>query len=804
MRCLTFPTGPIFGADGKIVPGGILVGYEPSTDNLKPWYLDEALTTNAPNPLQAGSDGRVTQVYLDTGKYEVKEFRPTSPLSVIPDDMTDFPQNDEWELVSSWIVDGGVAAVDQRIEKVDFVADLYQLGRLDADWVLVMNYDTYGDCFPRYFYHVYGIPPSSDNGSTIVSANDGGMWVLQKCYEPLDCRLFGVKSDGTDMFARLVAACNWCGSFGQTLFVPRGTYTLGASGTINAYCDVMFGGTVGFSPKDGANVTFALHGNYRIEQTSAFKVGNDGDFTLDLTGAIGGTDGDSRWWEIGQHAMQYCCGNVPLHVEGDDGSVVAPLQAHYVAVDVTDGVLALTGTGTIDKLTSSGGSVKTALGLNLTLGEAWTSAFGSRIDHPWLISPINLYVDADVELGSAGALRVYWTDATLHPRGGLLNVETAGQNLSLDIGRVSCEAPVFGSRPDSGCPYAYAVAAQTGALKACHFDRRDGIAMLNLADNNYFVADLGGLDFNVAYSGLAASGIKKARNGSITNAQFTRAFDIAFENVSISGQYIQMNDGTLSADTCDISLSNSSNAISLAVGANLVLRDCTVNAAVYADLGDHSTPTTNHAVSASGCHFKKACTFCQCALSLLHDVFDERFRLDYPQKTIIKGCEFTGTGLAFWVDHANSGFGYDPDVTNNAPAPISADLGATTARWPQTEGYIAHTVTSDDIEATTTTWDTRWGTAQDDGGVNQSHCIPVVVSCMRTLGVPIMIPWAIGANGELKIRTGACSSNHSVTVTGAALSPSLYYSEVSPIYPSQEQKLAIGDTILIHFVRRFA
>ena len=96
MRCLTFPTGPIFGTDGKIVPGGILVGYEPSTDNLKPWFLDEALTTNAPNPLQAGSDGRVAQVYLDYGKYEVREFRPTSPLSVIPDDMTDFPQNDEW------------------------------------------------------------------------------------------------------------------------------------------------------------------------------------------------------------------------------------------------------------------------------------------------------------------------------------------------------------------------------------------------------------------------------------------------------------------------------------------------------------------------------------------------------------------------------------------------------------------------------------------------------------------------------------------------------------------------------------
>lgn len=800
MRCLTFPTGPIFGADGKIVPGGILVGYEPSTDNLKPWFLDEALTTNAPNPLQAGSDGRVAQVYLDYGKYEVREFRPTSPLSVIPDDMTDFPQNDEWELVTSWIVDGGFAAIDQRIEKVDFVADLYQMGRADADWVLVMNYDTYGDCFPRYFYHAMGIPPSSDNGSTLVSANDGGMWVLQKGYEPLDCRVFGVKSDGTDMFARLVAACNWCNSFGQTLFVPRGTYTLGTSGTINAFCDVVFGGTVGFSPKDGANVTLALHGSYRAEQTSAFKVGNDGDFILDLTNAIGGTDGDSRWWGNCQYAMQYCCGNVPLHVEGDDGSVAAPLQAHYAAVDVTDGVLALTGTGTIDKLTSSGGSVKTTYPLSLTLGEAWTSAFGGRIDLPWLISPINLYVDADVELGSAGALPVYWTDVTLHPRGGLLNLETAGQNLSLDIGRISCEAPVFGSRPDSGHTYAYAVTAETGALKACHFDRRDGVAMLNLADNNYFVADLGGLDFNVAYSGIAGAGIKTARNGSITNAQFTRAFDIAFENVSISGQYIWMSDGTLSADTCSISLSNASNGISLAVGANLVLRDCTVNAVVNTDLGDTSTPTTNHAVSASGCHFKKACTFRQCALSLLHDVFDVRFLLDYPQKTVIKGCEYTGTALAFWVDHANSVYGYDPDVTNNTPAPASADLNANTARWPQTEGHIIHTVTADDLLAATTTWDTRWGTAQDDGGVNASHCTPYVISCMRTVGVPIMIPWSIGANGELKIETGACSSNHSVT--GATLSPSLYYSEVSPIYPDSEQQLVIGDTICIQFIRR--
>lgn len=774
MRCLTFPTGPIFGTDGKIVPGGILVGYEPSTDNLKPWFLDEALTTNAPNPLQAGSDGRVAQVYLDYGKYEVREFRPTSPLSVIPDDMTDFPQNDEWELVTSWIVDGGTAAVDQRIEKVDFVADLYQLGSADADWVLVMNYDTYGDCFPRYFYHATGIPPSSDNGSTIVSANDGGMWVLQKGYEPLDCRVFGVKSDGTDMVARLVAACNWCHSFGQTLFVPRGTYTLGVSGTINAFCDVAFGGTVGFSPKDGANVRLALHGNYRVEQTSRFKVGNDGDFILDLTGAIGGTDGDSRWWGNGQYAMQYCCGNVPLHVEGDDGSVAAPLQAHYVAVDVTDGVLALTGTGTIDKLTSSGGSVKTTYPLSLTLGEAWTSAFGGRIDLPWLISPINLYVDADVELGSAGALPVYWTDATLHPRGGLLNVETAGRNLSLDIGNISCEAPVFGCRPDSGHTYAYAVTAQTGVLKACHFDRRDGVAMLNLAENNYFVADLGGLNFNVASSGLAGANIKTARNGSITDALFTRAFDIAFENVSISGNYVWMSAGTLSADTCSFSLTNASSGISLAVGANLVLRDCTVNAVVNAAVGDTSTPTTNHAVSASGCHFKKTCTFRQCALSLLHDVFDVRFLLDYPQKTIIKGCEYTGTALAFWVDHANSVYGYDPDVTNNTPAPMSGDLNPNTARWPQTEGYISHIVTAADLLAPTTTWDTRWGTAQDDGGMNASHCAPYVISCMRTQGEPIMIPWEIGPNGELKIKTGACSS-----------------------------KLAFGNNICLHFARRY-
>ena len=475
---------------------------------------------------------------------------------------------------------------------------------------------------------------------------------------------------------------------------------------------MVFGGTVGFAPKDGANVTLALHGNYRVEQTSRFKVGNDGDFTLDLTGAIGGTDGDSRWWGNGQYAMQFCCGNVPLHVDGDDGSVAAPLQAHYVAVDVTDGVLALTGTGTIDKLTSSGGSIKTDATLSLTLGEAWTSAFGGEILYTNNIIPSELYVDANVKLRSYGSSTTDWSGCTLHPRGGIIRAEYSPYGRTLAIARVSSVAPVFGGF-DNAHASGYDVTAEKGVLKAAHFSNKDGKAIANLANNNDGEALLDGLTFDCTWDSGIDAAVQSIYNGTIQAADLTiPGLTLVRVNVSCLSLTLPSDAAQTIFDACNIVATNG-----FTIGSSILVsaRNSTFACPINTTLDDSTIPpSTQHRIEASGCLFTNSIAYlCACDVKFVNCTFDQTILFKYPKHLIIKGCEYRGNNHLAW--RVAQGFwnysGFGAAIYGNTPSP-ELDTDNTSPRWPQSKGAICHVVTGGEDDSGHT-WVTKWGTLSE-------------------------------------------------------------------------------------------
>lgn len=232
MRQLTFPTGPVFGRDGAIEPGAILLAYDPQSDVLKEWYTDYRWHDSAhlAGVVHVGSDGRIPETYLGDGLYRIRLFRPTRPGATVPDSLADFPtENDDWQEIATWLEDGseGGAGGAGGSKTVETVAELEDVSADDAEWVQVRGYHTGGDCPTRWFRFSSEPGLASDAGSVFLTRgttdSQDSHWVLAP-QQIIDARWFGVFADGTDVTTNMLRFSEYCAEHTTAeAFIPGAT-----------------------------------------------------------------------------------------------------------------------------------------------------------------------------------------------------------------------------------------------------------------------------------------------------------------------------------------------------------------------------------------------------------------------------------------------------------------------------------------------------------------------------------------------------------------------------------------------------
>lgn len=686
MKTITFPRGPIFGADGKISPNGILLGYEPDTDNLKQWFYDAEHTTLAPNPIQAASDGRIPEVYLGEGKYRIKQYAPASEQSIIPDDMTDFPVGDDWTFICEWICEGENIVKGTKTLSVDYVRNLADVAASDAAWVQVMNYSRQGDCFPRWFYHT-DVAHTPDGGSVFV-ARDGGYWVLAIDGQIVDARIFGVAEEEEDVFGNLAQALDYCYRTGKTLYLPAGTYSMTTSGTLHAECPIIFGDahgdTVLFNTEDGASVVLSVENEYVIPQTTTMCYAADTDFHIDFSSCpVSGTcyalwnpkEGLAQYYDLSRFNGQ--------SVVAWTGRYEGLFSVKTLVVKGAVGIFASAGSS-IETLTKDGNGSARSLAQTVSVGVAYASALytESGITEEGSFSIDTLVLDANV---------VFNQDRTfgkIVEAGGLIELQTE-----------------YMQPP----PVLTVTTPNTLALTAFSTVNRE--ALDAIARNCYGVVDLHNATVTFGVSTFT-SNVKTVQNGTIASDSFVgfSNADLTMKNITAPAGSFTCSSGTLAAYDCNLACN-----IYLTAGTNFRSRKSVLTGTLTMSENNDAS-VVDHNVVCEGTEFLGAASaFASCNLTLKDCVFAKQFTIVHPQYTHITGCACTDDSASDNLAFKMSGINYTNfkcHIVGNSPNP-ELDT-ANSLHWPKSEGYIFHEVTQAELDnPAADSWNTKWGTLSE-------------------------------------------------------------------------------------------
>lgn len=524
MKTITFPLGPLFDDYGAVAPNAILVGYEPETDNLKQWFYDADLQTPAPNPIQAASDGRIPQLFLGEGKYRIRQYVPASEQAVIPDDMTDFPVGDDWTFVAQWFCEGEtIVAENVHSVKLEYISDLSDIGGDDADWALVMNYISDGDCYPRWFRYV-AVPLPADSGS-IVQASDGGSWLLVASKaEPCDARIFGLSTSATDNTAAITHAEAYCyNNGGLELYIPNGTYAFTTSATIPIRVPLRFGSNVHFRVEAGKSVVWEIKNKYVIPQTTSVNADGTSDFSFDFS-ACSYVGTAYTIWGASTDLALFSGQDVHLHNTGFTSNDFA-LKKVYV--DGNCQINVSSANNSIEEIVGNGGKVG-CLTNSISVGKVGTSALSATISG-FVID--ELHADEDADFGAE------YTFGTIVADGGVL---TAPSHV-IRVGNVRGDKmPCFGDT---------LVICSTAGLNFDAFSVLGNNAMASVAASNNGIVDLMGkeLVLDTPSGSLVFNGTLTHDSDSANNILVS---DAVFEHVVFKGAYVEVVSGSVGFNEC--------------------------------------------------------------------------------------------------------------------------------------------------------------------------------------------------------------------------------------------------------------
>lgn len=678
MKTITFPRGPVFGADGKISPNGILLGYEPDTDNLKQWFYDAEHTTLAPNPIQAASDGRIPEVYLGEGKYRIKQYAPASEQSIIPDDMTDFPVGDDWTFICEWICEGENIVKGTKTLSVDYVRELADVAASDAAWVQVMNYSRKGDCFPRWFYHT-DVAHTPDGGSVFV-ARDGGYWVLAIDGQIVDARIFGVAEEEEDVFGNLAQALDYCYRMGKTLYLPAGTYSFTTSGTLHAECPIVFGDahgdTVLFNTTDGASVVLSVENAYSIPQTTTMCYAANTDFHIDFSSCpVSGTcyavwnpkEGVQEQRDLGRFKGQ--------SLVISSGRYYGEVSIKTLYVGGNAGLYASNGANYIETLVSTGGTARSS-GQSITVGTAYAAALyndGAKTDEGnFAIN--NFVLDANVKFVAA---------------------RTFGRVIE-GTGAIDATALI--------------TVTDDYTLSLSAFSVMNEFALASVAKNNKGVLDLRG--DTVTVSGTTGdwpgeivkmcNGIMIADTGMV---YLPAAQSVVIENASVStpelvipsGSALRLDNSTIAPGNGTVSVNNGAAFYANNSHISAARFYCSQPASATVELehchiGDDNVTFTNCSLHAIVCEFDKRVI----VSGTMGDLIIEECRSNYDGSELPPDGWYFSTAIKFVLDYGQGTYG----TVSSTPIPINGKLSvrnnlpheedATSDKvfWPETEGKL--------------------------------------------------------------------------------------------------------------------
>lgn len=211
--------------------------------------------------------------------------------------------NDAMEAVQGYLLDpdGLPQAAVRAVASVAALRTLSKTGNLKA---LTLSYHGNGDLGSTSLYlYDSSDTTSTDNGGSIIVANDGGRWKISQLL-PLSVKQFGAKGDNvaddTSPWQRAVA---WCRSESQALRVTRPTVAYRVTGSIVLASDTLAPVNVfGESPQWYGNETIKVIGNFNdavfkvsgtnLTYATAPKVSNVTVINLNTGGAACGFRGD--------------------------------------------------------------------------------------------------------------------------------------------------------------------------------------------------------------------------------------------------------------------------------------------------------------------------------------------------------------------------------------------------------------------------------------------------------------------------------------------------------------------------------
>lgn len=222
------PVQRFYDNSGNLAVGGKLYTYAAGTTTPQATYTDSTGVTPNTNPIVLNSRGEAPVWLTTTQGYKFVLTDSVGNTLWTADQIysTDPAVNFLSANLANSAPGYGTDLVSGAARTVTNVAALRQQLKTGGGKVQTLGYYTAGDGGSGLYYYDASDTTSTDNGGTVIVANDGGIWKLAYTGR-VSIKQFGCKGDGTtDNTATLQAAINWANSNTGELFVPVGTFNI--------------------------------------------------------------------------------------------------------------------------------------------------------------------------------------------------------------------------------------------------------------------------------------------------------------------------------------------------------------------------------------------------------------------------------------------------------------------------------------------------------------------------------------------------------------------------------------------------